>query len=101
VIEDEDAPSRAPTPRPPEKDGDDTRLSAAQAQKDDGHARDSGNKSEEDQSRPEKAVFKTPATVAEGELPQDVQLKLRKLQKLENRYHGMQTVQRGWPTSGY
>jgi len=87
VIEDEDAPSRAVTPRPVEGDGKGTDVKAGQASK--GEEKHQEN----DESAKEKATEKAVAS-DHGELPQDIQLKLRKLQKLESRYHGKRTVAR-------
>lgn len=79
VIEDDDSlPSRAATPKPPAKDGsDETTVDRAQAANENAPA-------DKDAGSGEKAA----EAKAPEELPQDVRLKLRKLEKLESRYHG-------------
>ena len=85
MIEDDDLPSRATTPRPPVSEGQDGSASEGQQvfQQD-------ATSSERDGASEDKSSGKAPESVGNGELSQDVQLKLRKLQKLEGRYHGMQ-----------
>ncbi|KAJ9621352.1 Golgin imh1 [Taxawa tesnikishii (nom. ined.)] len=80
VIEDDDSlPSRAATPKPPAKDGsDETTVDRAQAANENAPA-------DKDAGSGEKAA----EAKAPEELPQDVRLKLRKLEKLESRYHDL------------
>ena len=84
VIEDDEALSRAATPKPTEKEGDESQQEAAQPPKSEDDKKDG-----DDGATSGKILEKRPVTDDADELPQEVQLKLRKLQKLESRYHDL------------
>lgn len=77
VIEDDDEGSRAPTPQP-------DAASKAQAPTDNGEDPDKKGDEGEKAAKTEQPEAVTP----EVSLPAGVQQRLRKLQKLESRYHG-------------
>lgn len=79
IIEDEEAPSRVPTPKPPVKETNEPSADATEPQVD----KDETTASSDAPTQEKAAELKPP-----GELPQDVRQKLRKLEKLESRYHG-------------
>lgn len=79
VIDDEEAPNRMSTPKPPPKDNDEPSADTAEPQANKEDAAPSGDAPTQEKSAELKST---------GELPQDVRLKLRKLEKLESRYHG-------------
>ena len=78
MIGDDDLPSRAGTPRPP-SDGPQPSIPA------DNSTKDADTSFEKQPDKPTE-VHDTP--VAPSELPQDIQAKLRKLEKIESRYQG-------------
>lgn len=84
MIEDDDASSRVPTPRPPE-------AASGEKVKEDkpaGEAQSTG-KVEEKSSEQEKDGESSEKPPGDTQSSQDVQLKLRRLQKLESKYNGM------------
>jgi len=82
VIDDEDLPSRTVTPRPgPEQNGEVKLVETAADKAPDGGGSQQP-KEEKDPGESSSAMSTAP------ELPTDVRVKLRKLEKLENRYHG-------------
>ena len=81
VIDDEDLPSRSVTPRPtPEKSGE---VTSGETTVDKALSVNGGQQAKEKGSGDG-----SPAPAPVVELPTDVRVKLRKLEKLEARYHG-------------
>ena len=89
VIEDDDFPSRATTPRPAVKQESDGAGRAEQVEEQQVPAASNEETTLEKQA--EKPTEKMPSLPLDGDLSQDIQQKLRKLSKLESRYHGQYT----------
>ena len=82
VIDDEDLPSRSVTPRPGQtKNGE---VKSVETTAEQAPAGDGGQQPKEEKESGETS----PATATAPELPTDVRVKLRKLEKLEARYQG-------------
>lgn len=82
VIEDEDGPSRVSTPKPPE-------LGAtAKGEEGDGLKADKTERASEDKDNKPKDIQAGLKPSGNDGLPQDIQIKLRRLQKLESKYNG-------------
>ena len=89
VIGGDDTPSRSSTPRPiPEK---------SETAPDDGAS--AGVPLQAETKETPKKLSKNDAFVKPAELPADVRVKLRKLEKLESRYHGLPPVSPGIASS--
>lgn len=80
IIDDDDTPSRTATPKPQVKDEEEIPVK-------EGHATE-GQPAEKAAEPVSRSQEKAMAPLRDGEPTPDVQAKLRKLQKLENKYQG-------------
>ena len=82
VIDEDSTPSRSTTPKPSQRKGDNATASEVPTE-----APPPYNGKESQKKDGEKD-----AIASSGELPTDVRVKLRKLEKLESKYHGLPLV---------